>query len=209
MSIIKTIIRLFARFVHTIINLRTLQILKAPFRVFYYHWIACEFASCGKNCYFEGFSTLVGAKRITLGSNLYIGRDVIWEVRDKFRDQKFDPHMQIGDNSSFGDGGHITCVNSVRIGNGVRIGRKVFITDNSHGASVRSQLSIPAHLRPVVSKGAVVINDNVWIGEMACIMPGVTIGEGSIIAANSVVTHDIPAFCVAAGVPARVVKVIE
>lgn len=48
-----------------------------------------------------------------------------------------------------------------------------------------------------------------WIGTKASIMSGVRIGKGAIIAANSVVTHDIPPYCVAAGVPAKVIKVIR
>ena len=51
-----------------------------------------------------------------------------------------------------------------------------------------------------------VIEDNVWIGEKASIMPGVHIGKGAIIAANSVVTHDVPAYAVVAGIPAKVIK---
>ena len=59
---------------------------------------------------------------------------------------------------------------------------------------------------PLYRKGPVVIEDNVWIGEKASIMPGVHIGKGAIIAANSVVTHDVPAYAVVAGVPAKIVK---
>lgn len=54
-----------------------------------------------------------------------------------------------------------------------------------------------------------VIGNNVWIGRNVCIMPGVTIGDGAVIGANAVVTHDIPAYSVAAGVPAKVIKTIE
>ena len=52
----------------------------------------------------------------------------------------------------------------------------------------------------------VVIGDDVWIGERVIIMPGVHIGSGSIIGANAVVTHDIPPYSIAGGVPARVIK---
>lgn len=53
------------------------------------------------------------------------------------------------------------------------------------------------------------IEDNVWIGEHVAILPGVTIGKNSIIAANAVVTHDVPMNVVAAGVPAKVQKYIK
>lgn len=206
MDILKTIIRYIALSIHTIINRKTIILLKTPLRVFYYYWVAAEFKTCGKNCVFGGFSQLTGAKKIILGNNLYIGKDIVWELYEKINGQTFHPILTIGDNSSFGDGGHITCINEIRIGNGVRIGRKVFITDNSHGDSVREMLKIPANLRPLVSKGPVVIEDNAWIGEMACIMPRVKIGKGAIVAANSVVTKDVPPYSVVAGSPANVVK---
>jgi len=50
------------------------------------------------------------------------------------------------------------------------------------------------------------LDDNVWIGEGAMIMPNVHIGKGAIVACNAVVTTDVPAYSVVAGVPARVVK---
>ena len=53
------------------------------------------------------------------------------------------------------------------------------------------------------------IGKNVWIGKNVCIMPNVTIGDYAIIGANAVVTHDIPAYAIAAGCPARVIKMIE
>lgn len=59
---------------------------------------------------------------------------------------------------------------------------------------------------PIYSKGAIVIGDNVWIGEKAAILAGVTIGEGAIIGANAVVTKNIPPYSIAAGIPARIIK---
>lgn len=90
--------------------------------------------------------------------------------------------------------------------NGVLTGPNILITDNAHGASMAELLDTPPRLRPLHSKGPVVIEDNVWIGEKSSIMPGVHIGKGAIIAANSVVTHDIPSYCVAAGIPAKLLR---
>ena len=58
----------------------------------------------------------------------------------------------------------------------------------------------------MTSKGPVIIGDNVWIGDKATILGGVTIGESVIIAANSVVTKDVPPYSVVAGIPAKVIK---
>ncbi|MBQ9641915.1 MAG: acyltransferase [Bacteroidaceae bacterium] len=121
-------------------------------------------------------------------------------------DQHFNPHFSIGNDSCIGDDSHLTCINEIRIGNNVRMGRKIFITDNAHGASDPALLDIRPNLRPMVSKGPVIIEDNAWIGEMVCIMPGVTIGRGAIIGANAVVTKDVPPYSLVGGNPARVIK---
>lgn len=67
------------------------------------------------------------------------------------------------------------------------------------------QARITDKIEDHVSK-KVVIGDNVWIGAQAVILPGVTIGEGAVVGAGSVVTKDIPPYCVCAGVPARVTR---
>ncbi len=96
------------------------------------------------------------------------------------------------------------------IGDYLLTGPNVLITDNSHGYNqTAEELSIAPNQRPLYSKREVHIGNNVWIGQNACILPGVTIGDGVIIAANSVVTHDIPAYSIAAGSPAKVIKHIE
>jgi len=83
------------------------------------------------------------------------------------------------------------------------------ITDNAHGASNFDLLSIAPNKRPLYSKGPVIIEDNVWIGEKASIMPDVHIGYGSIVGANAVVTRDVPPYCVVIGNPAKIVKIID
>ncbi len=122
---------------------------------------------------------------------------------------KFTPQITIGNNCNFGSYTHITAINSITIGDNVLTGRFVLITDNSHGKSTIEENDIhPAH-RQFYSKGPVTIEDNVWIGDKVSIMPNVCIGQGSIIAANSVVTKDIPPRSIAAGVPAKVIKTIQ
>ena len=54
-----------------------------------------------------------------------------------------------------------------------------------------------------------IIGKNVWVGEKVTVLPGVHIGEGSIIGANSVVTHDIPPYSIAVGIPAKVIKTVK
>ena len=120
-----------------------------------------------------------------------------------------EPQMVIGDNVSLGEYSHITCANKVTIGNGVLTGRFVLITDNSHGNNTKDVADIAPLAREIHSNGPVCIGENVWIGDKVTILPNVTIGKGCIIAANAVVTKDIPEYSVVAGVPAKVIKTIR
>lgn len=114
--------------------------------------------------------------------------------------------IKIGDNCLFRRDAHITAANKITIGNNLLTGTNVIITDNSHGGTSMEELLTEPGKRKLVSKGGVRIGDNVWLGNNVCVLPGVTIGNGAVIGANSVVTHDIPACSVAAGVPAKIIK---
>lgn len=206
MKFIKQIIGCIAYICSFIVSHKLLAKIELLGLSFHSQWIRRTFAICGSHCTIEPFSALIGNKHIYLGDNIYVGKEVVWEVYDSYRDQHFSPRLSIGDGSSFGGYGHITCINRVTIGNGVRIGRRVLISDNAHGSSDRDLLDMPANFRPMTSKGPVIIEDYVWIGEGCFIMPNVTIGKGAIVGAGSVVTKSLPAYCVAAGNPARVIK---
>ena len=85
-------------------------------------------------------------------------------------------------------------------------GRFVYIGDNAHGGMSLDEASIPPTRRNLVSKGEIRIGNNVWIGDKVSIFGGVSIGNNVIIGAGSIVTHDIPSNCIAAGMPARIIK---
>ena len=166
------------------------------------------FNKFGKGSYISTTPTLQNANRITIGNNVGIGKDVL--LRCYNLEQNASSRIIIGDGSRIGDYSTISSCKDIIIGKGVRTGRMVMITDNSHGHTDRpEEMEISPILRPLVSKGAVKIDDNVWIGEKVSIMPNVTIGRGAIIAANAVVTKDIPAYAIAAGCPAKVIKIIK
>jgi len=116
------------------------------------------------------------------------------------------PRITIGNHCTLRRGCHITAFREISIGDNLLTGTHVLITDNAHGTSLRQQMQLPPDSRPISSKGPVVIGNNVWLGSNVCVMSGVTIGDGAIVGANSVVTHDIPAYSVAAGIPAKVMK---
>ena len=116
------------------------------------------------------------------------------------------PCLSIGNHCLIRRGAHITASNKITIGDHLLTGTNVLITDNSHGVTDYDSLLIAPGDRQIVSKGPVVIGYNVWLGNNVCVLPGVTIGNGVVVGANSVVTHDIPAYSVAIGIPAKVVK---
>jgi acetyltransferase-like isoleucine patch superfamily enzyme len=116
--------------------------------------------------------------------------------------------LHMGENIQMNDYVHITAMEGVSIGNNVLIASKVYISDCSHGKYSDGEFThpdIPPCDRPLYSK-KVIIEDNVWIGEFVSILPGVTIGKGSIIGTMSVVNKSIPPYCIAAGSPAKIIK---
>lgn len=152
----------------------------------------------------------IGGKYIKLGKDVTLGHDVELIAVYQWENckQTFTPQIILGDNVVFAPYSRIGCINKVEIGEWTTTGQRVYITDHTHGDVSYDQLSIPPRHRPLYSKGFVKIGAYVHIGEGSCIMPGVTIGNHSVIGAGSVVTHDIPPYCVAAGNPAKVIKKI-
>lgn len=166
-----------------------------------------RFAHCGKGSHIGWTAMkLKGLKYISVGDHTYISPGVQLTAWDSHNGNHFKPSIIIGNCCSIRNNTHITAINSITIGDNLLTGTNVLITDNSHGQSTREHMSLPFNQRPLYSKGPVVIGKNVWLGNNVCVMPGVTIGDGAIIGANSVVTHDVPAYSVAAGIPARVIK---
>ncbi|TAH09076.1 MAG: acyltransferase [Sphingobacteriia bacterium] len=110
--------------------------------------------------------------------------------------------LKIGNNSSIGPFAYIGCSGYIEIGNNVIMGPRVGIFAENHHFN---NLNIPIREQGV-ERSFVKINDDCWIASNVVILAGVTIGEGCVIASGSVVTRDIPAFSVVAGVPAKVIK---
>ena len=109
----------------------------------------------------------------------------------------------MGDHLIINYGCTILDVAEVTMGDWVMIGPHVLISTVNHPLSPRGRRNRLGVAKPVR------IGDDVWIGGHATILPGVTIGDGAVVAAGAVVTKDVPPYTVVAGVPARVVKEIE
>jgi acetyltransferase-like isoleucine patch superfamily enzyme len=105
--------------------------------------------------------------------------------------------LTLGARVYLNQGASVVASASIVIGDRVRIGDHAAIHDSDYHA-----LSADLALRVA----PIVIGDDVWIGRNAIVMPGVGIGAGTVVAAGAVVTHSLPARCLAAGVPARVIR---
>lgn len=174
------------------------------------HVCGLEYMRIGKGSRFgDGFWLTAWDKHVAESPDLAHSGEVVGPDNNGKYYQKLTPHLSIGDNCNFGAYNHITCANSITIGNGLLTGKWVTITDNSHGDTEVATLQVQPTHRPVLSKGPVVIGNNVWIGEKATILPNVTIGDSAVVAANSVVTKDVPPFCVVAGNPARIIRQLK
>lgn len=148
-----------------------------------------------------------GRRHIRLGANLTTGIGLRLDAFGEHGNDKV--LIKIGADVQLNDHVHIAAREWVEIGDECLIASRVFISDHNHGSF---DLSDPAHgpdtpptLRPERSK-PVIIGKRVWIGESVLILPGITVGDGAVIGGGSVVTRDVPAQCVVAGNPARVLR---
>lgn len=176
---------------------------------FYTFYMSRFLKEAGRDVLLCRYSSFHHPEYVSIGPYSSIGRFSRIEAYDEYMGARFSPRIVIGARCSLGEYSHLTAVDGVIIGDGVLTGRRVTLSDNNHGAFVREELDKEPIYRSLSSKGPVVIGDNVWIGENVCVLSGVTIGQGCVIAANAVVTKDMPPYSLVAGVPARVVRCLE
>jgi acetyltransferase-like isoleucine patch superfamily enzyme len=106
--------------------------------------------------------------------------------------------IEIGNHTFINYGSSIAARASVKIGSYCHLGHYIFVMDNDQHDVVR-HMELPR-------SDPVIVEDHVWIGSKAIVLPGVRIGSRAVIGAGSIVTKDIPPRCVAAGNPARVIR---
>lgn len=138
-----------------------------------------------------------GAERIVFGQRFMAGRGLWLQTIGQGQ-------LIIGNDVNFSDWVHVGALASVTIGDGCLVGSKVLIIDHSHGTPADIVLTTPHRpdARLLYSKGPVILEDNVWLGDAVVVLPGVRIGSNAIVGANSVVNRDIPSNTVWAGCPA-------
>jgi acetyltransferase-like isoleucine patch superfamily enzyme len=125
---------------------------------------------------------LHGDMRIHTGGSIYLSEGAVLEMGSGYLNED----VRIG------------CYNHIKIGHDVAIAEQVVIRDSDNHQLVGG----PAH-QP---DAPIEIGNHVWIGMRATILKGVRIGDGAVVAAGAVVTRDVPAYSIVAGVPARVVR---
>ena len=154
----------------------------------------------GKNVRIYSPLPVVGKNRIFLYDNVTIEYNS-WLAAKPLTGAS-DCRLEIGEGTSIGHFNHIYATKSIVMGKNVLTADKVYISDNAHGYK---DINTPIKHQPVEQKKGVVIGDGSWLGENVCVI-GASIGKQCVIGANSVVTHDIPDYCVAVGAPAKVIK---
>lgn len=143
---------------------------------------------------------LDGKENISIGDNVLVQYKTWLAARPLTGSDKCE--LKIGNGTVIGHFNHIYATQSIVIEENVLTADKVYISDNIHGYG---DITVPILRQPVEQRGSVVIGSGSWLGENVCVI-GASIGKNCVIGANSVVTRDIPDYCVAVGAPAKIIK---
>lgn len=149
------------------------------------------FAHVGVGTVVVAPSMLQGVQRISLGDGVLV-RDGGWLATEGEGSL-----IEVGDGCYFGHRVHLHSIDPVRIGNRCVLADNVMVTSTDHDRDARSR---------VHGTGSVEVGDDVFIGQNAVVLGGVTIGDGATVAAGAVVVHDVAAGAVVGGVPARTLR---
>lgn len=147
----------------------------------------------------RGVEIVGRGSRITIGAGTVLERNCRLTV--SMAPHAADARLRIGQRVLVGVGTQLTCHQDLNIGDDVLIAAGCYITEANHGtaagAVIRDQPQVYA---------AVTLVSGCWLGAHTVVAPGVSIGEGAVVGAGSVVTRDVDAHAVVAGVPARFIK---
>lgn len=177
-------------------------LLKIKYYLRWKFW-SCKFGSTkgfvhiGKNICFQN------PQYLHFGKDVCIGKYTYFLPCKKYAGINYEPKIVIGDGCKIGIRNSFACIHHITIGKDVLFAGYVHITDHSHGYEDVNRSII---VQPLISKGGVEIGDHCWLGFGCEILSGVHIAQHCIIAARSVVTKDVPPYCIVAGNPAKIVK---
>jgi len=174
-----------------------------------------EFGNTPKNVRIDLPRTIVNPEKMFLGNDIWLGPGSLLIAITRYPtlpmqhpekelfDQRFDPKITIGNRVTSTAGLQIIAMREIIIEDDVLFASNINITDGLHGYETANE---PYKYQRMFRIAPILIKRGCWIGQNVVILPGVTIGEFTIIGANSVVTRSIPDRCIAVGSPARVVK---
>jgi lipopolysaccharide O-acetyltransferase len=162
--------------------------------------IGGAFAEFGARTVIEPPVRISGERRIAIGSEVYVGAGSWLQA---LSEETGPPLLAVGSGTSIAGGCVLSAARSVRLEERVLLARNVYISDHIHAYDDPARAVLDqgiARIEPVlVCSGA-------WLGENVVVCPGVKIGRGAVVGANSVVLEDVPDYSLAVGAPARVVK---
>lgn len=156
--------------------------------------------------YFGNNSIIKGPKKIwnkdciEIGDNSFIAENsflAISKIKNK------NPLFKIGNNCCVGANFFVACIDEIILEDNVLLSDRVFISDHIHNYT---DTNIPIMKQLLLPRGKVLIKQGSFIGINSVVMPGVTIGNNSVVGASSVVIKDVPDYCVVVGNPAHVIK---
>lgn len=162
-----------------------------------------RYLKVGKNFIIEDNVEIVALSKrgITCGNNVTIGAFSTIKP-SSYYGRNIGEGLEIGDNSNIGRYSYVGCSGFIKIGKNVMVSPRVSFFAENHNFEHTD--------RPMKEQGVtrepIVIEDDCWIASGSIVLAGVTIGKGSVVAAGSVVTKDIPAYSIVAGSPARIIR---
>lgn len=145
--------------------------------------------------HYYGYSHVAQRRRLTLGRDVRIAPNVSFANAERVA---LGDHVQIGARCSLWAG---NTTSWIRIGDRTTFGPEVFATAANYGLAAGQRITD----QEMVERD-IIIGQDCWIGTRAILTAGITIGDGAVIGAGSVVTKDVPAGAIAAGVPAKIVR---
>ncbi|MBQ3608561.1 MAG: acyltransferase [Bacteroidaceae bacterium] len=177
-----------------------MRFISYPYNLFLRILYKVYFKKFGKHSFIDKPLRLDGKNNIFIHNNVFVGYKT-WLAALPLTGEK-ECRLELKDGVTIGHFNHIYATKKIILERNVLTADKVYISDNLHGYK---DISTPIKNQPIIQNGEVIIGENSWLGENVCIL-GASIGKHCIIGSNSVVTKNIPPYCVAVGAPAKIIK---
>lgn len=160
-----------------------------------------SFASFGSRTVLQPPIRLAGEGGISVGSGIYVGAGAWFQTLQD--GDGGHGSIAIGDGTSMAGNCTLSSARAIRIGREVSFARGVYVADHAHAYD---DCSLPVLAQGLTNIAEVEIGDGAWLGQNVVVLPGVRIGRGAVVSANSVVAGNVPDHTVVAGTPARIVR---